>query len=223
MGVTETIIIYGIIGATVAAAIWLSSADESSPLDAIVHAALWPLFAPSLLEPRAESKPKPARARQRPHAEQRVRKVEAGLLAALEELDGAPEDVLRPEFNRIRGLMDSLDAMAARRDDMRSMLAESQFDRGLAKARLEELERDPDADRARLESVRNRIKHIDRLEQMHEALSADVDRTLLKLEETTSQIRLLRFADSPAEEVSDLVRDITATVEGLSEGLMTPA
>jgi hypothetical protein len=37
----------------------------------------------------------------------------------------------------------------------------------------------------------------------------------------TSQIRLLRFADSPAEEVSNLVRDITSTVEGLSEGLMT--
>jgi DNA repair ATPase RecN len=220
MGITETIVIYGLVGITVSAAIWLSAAESSSPLEALVHAALWPLFAPTLLEPRTERTRQAAPERHR-RSESRIEEVESNILTALDALDGAPEDVLRPETNRIRSLLDALDAMAARRDDMCEMLSEAQFDRARATERLEELERSPDADESRLESLRNRIRHIDQLEDMHEALSDDIDRTLLKLEEMTSQIRLLRFAGSPAEEVSDLVRDITATVEGLSEGLMT--
>jgi hypothetical protein len=220
MGITETLIVYGIIGSSVAGAIWLSD-KESSALVAMVHMLLWPLFAPMLFEPRASEPGRPVARPTDERADPRLTEVERALMDALETLDGAPEDVLRPEVERVRSLMDSLDDMARRRDDMESMLDEPQFDRERATAVLCELDASDMPDEAHRESVRNRIRHIERLETMHASLSRDIERTLLKLEEMTSQIRLLRFADSPAEEVSNLVRDITSTVEGLSEGLMT--
>ncbi|QDG52415.1 hypothetical protein FIV42_17200 [Persicimonas caeni] len=227
MGITETSIIYGIIGAVVASAMWLASPIQSLAAGAArfaLHLVLWPFFAPVLLGGAANrgassdraSKPRP------PDLDPRVDRAERRLLDALTSLDGVAEDVLGLEMQRVRELTGSLATMARRIGEMDELLATDEFDAARAERALEALRADAESDnRARRDSVEARLRNIRRLEQMRRALSEDLERAILEIEEISSQIRLLRFADRPEHEVSGLIQDIAATVEGLSEGLLS--
>lgn len=226
MGLTETAIIYSIIGLVVAAAMWLSSPPTrgvAALASFVVHTMLWPFFAPVLLgragggAPAAPTDPPGEAAAYDP----RVRAAEARLTAALASLDGTAEEVLDPEVHRVRELTDSLARMAYRLAEMDELLATPEFDEARALDTLDAICAPGGAgDEARADSVRARLRNIRRLAQMRQALSEDFERAILKVEEISSQIRLLRFADRPEDEVSGLIGDISATVEGLSEGLL---
>lgn len=228
MGITETSIIYGIIGVVVASAMWLSRPAESALVGVsrlVLHTLLWPFFAPVLLGGGASptvttSSPMPAPTP--PNLDPRVDEAERRLLDALSSLDGVAEDVLGLEMQRVRDLTGSLANMARRIAEMDELLATDEFDAARAERALSALGAGDSPDnRARRDSVQARLRNIRRLEQMRQALSADLERAILKVEEISSQIRLLRFADRPEHEVSGLIQDIAATVEGLSEGLLS--
>lgn len=226
MGITETLIIYGIIGLVVASAMWLAGASEHGLVRAsrfVLHAVLWPFFAPVLLASSVSEPPKPSleRAELTAAKDPRVHEAEQRLLRALTSLDGVAEDVLGDEMERVRSLTGSLAAMARRILEMDELLETDEFDEERALGALEQMQTDDEAgDRVRRDSVRARLRNIRRLKEMRQALSADLERAILKIEEISSQIRLLRFADRPEHEVSGLIEDIAATVEGLSEGLL---
>lgn len=254
MGITETSIIYTIIGAVVASAMWLAGPAEHVMFRGarfVLHTIFWPFFAPLLLGRSLEASPAAtSQGPTRRHGEDpRVHQAEQRLLQALASLDGVAEDLLGSQMDRVRDLTGSLAAMAGRMSEMDELLATDEFDEERAQLALEAIcqqedrpadpssedwsSEDPSsADRlskqahtigihARRDSVGARLRNIRRLKQMRQALSADLERAILKIEEISSQIRLLRFADRPEHEVSELIQDIAATVEGLSEGLLS--
>jgi hypothetical protein len=235
MGITETSIIYTIIGVVCASAMWLAAPAEHGVFRAarfVLHTVLWPFFAPLLLG-RTFDTDRPAQRASPPASvgdDPRVHQAEQRLLEALASLDGVAEDVLGSQMDHVRHLTGSLAAMAGRMGEMDELLATDEFDEARAQAALEAIcqregqsdDKSDDIDtRARRESVGARLRNIRRLKQMRQALSADLERAILKIEEISSQIRLLRFADRPEHEVSGLIQDIAATVEGLSEGLLS--
>ena len=225
MGTTETSIFYGIIGVVVAAAMWLSGTSKNGLARAGlfgVHAVLWPFFAPILLGRAVSGAEGDQRALEATSRDPRLCQAEEQLWAALSSLDGIAEDVLGPDMARVKSLTGSLEQMSHRLAEMDELLKSPEFDERRVRAALEEMDTQRQAgDSARASSIRARLRNIERLEQMRRGLSADFERAILKIEEISSQISLLRFADHPEQEVGELIQDIAATVEGLSEGLLS--
>lgn len=229
MGVTETAIIYSIIGAVVAAGFQLADGHSGRPLAQAglfgVRAVCWPFFAPLLLGGRGSEKPSAAEAGAEAGeaASARVDAAEARMLEALESLDGVAGDLVEPQRRRIAQLCDSLRAMDGRLGEMEALLSTPEFDEARAEEMLDSLsDGDGEVAEERAESVRARLRNIRRLKKMRARLQADFERAILKADEISSQMRLLRFADHPEREAGELVDDIAATIDGLSEGLIRP-
>jgi hypothetical protein len=254
MGIIETALIYGLLGAVVAAALGLR-AERAHPLyragQVLVWWLLWPLFAPALLGGRealttatttttaatatsatastsASSPGGGAGARpglkSGPALDPRLRAAEERLLGALGRLDGVTHALLTPEIERLRGLTGALGGLVKRLAEMDALLGSPEFDARQAAATLEDLlRRGQGDDDARVESVKNRLRNIARLQEMHRRTGEQLERALLKMEEMSSQLLLLQFAEGPEVDVVDRVREIAASVEGLSEGWLAAA
>lgn len=219
MGITETTIIYGIIGVVVAAALWMSGSSSGPARVGLfaLHVALWPFFAPILLARSGGAGPQPpVEATAAVKHDPRLRQVEEQLGAATAGLDGFADELLGPQMARLRNLTGSLAGMSRRLAEMDELLATREFDEERVREVLDAAD-----DEVRIESVQARLRNIERLQEMRRSLSADYERAILKIEEISSQVSLLRFADHPEREVGELVEDIAATVEGLSEGLLS--
>ena len=214
MGFTETMFIYLLIGAVVASANLLLNARTAAWKSALSFAAavpFWPIFAPFLI---ARSRPEPHAAD--PGLEARITAGEARLIEALKSLDGVAEEVLAPEVEGVRGLGRALRTMARRASEMTALLATPEFSRERAARTLAALE---DTDDPRGASIRARIANIDRLESMRKRTTHALERALFDVEEIGSRMALLRFADRPEEEVVRMIRDITLSVEAVSDSL----
>jgi hypothetical protein len=230
MGILEPTIIYGIVGAVLAAALIIAS--PGAPIATrcglfVVHAALWPFFAPALLG-RATANlgaviPEKSGEDDFGALDPRIRAAEARLITALSRLDGVAEEILAPQMESVRNLSRSLARMDMRLAEMDELLTSPEFDRVEAEKALRGLIDNPQitADDSRIESIEARLRNIDRLHHMRERARRDIERAILKMEEMNSQILLFRFADKPENEMAELIGDISATVDGLSEGLFT--
>jgi hypothetical protein len=217
MGIRETSLIYLLVGAVIGAALVLRSEDTSPPRRALLGAAgwvFWPFFAPLLLG----SKRIPAA---RGAFDARIRGAESQLVAALSRIRGVAEDVVAPEVARVHGLAGSMTAMEQRVREMDALLATSEFDGRAAAAALTQLEgRGLDRDDPRLESVRSRLRNIDRLRQMRNRTGDDLERIVLELEEMSSQLRLLEFAGRSDAEVVQAIKEIADSVQEVTEGIL---
>ena len=249
MGIIETALIYGLLGAVVAAALALR-AERAHPFyrggQVLVWWLLWPLFAPMLLGGREALTTPLATAPASPAApssgggggggdgrpggksgsalDPRLRAAEDRLLGALGRLDGVTHALLTPEIERLRGLTGALGGLVKRLAEMDALLGSPEFDARQAAATLEDLRRRGQGDDdARVESVKNRLRNITRLEEMHRRAGEQLERALLKMEEMSSQLLLLQFTEGPEMDVVDRVREIAASVEGLSEGWLAAA
>lgn len=225
MAVVETLVLYVVAGVAVAVALSVREGTVS-PLEFCVHLLLWPFFTAALFDRNGGSgRRAPSEARSsddQSEAESlhpEIRRAESKLLAALSRLDGLAEDVLGSERERIRSLTDSLDAMQSRLNEMDDLLGSDAFDEEEARAALQSAE-EGDATPERVESLRSQLRYIHRLQRMRADLRDDLRTALSKVDEITTQISLLRFADQPEREVSALIEDIAATVDGLSEGVL---
>lgn len=218
MGITETAIIYLIVGVVIAAAMALRS-EEHRSARILLHAACWPFFAPYLLASPAEPVERPlAPASINP----RLRTAEERLLASIGTLDGVVGEVLAPEIARIHRLMGALAEVDRRIGEMDTLLATPEFDRDAVEHTLASLrERGcSDAD-PRIGSVESRRRNIDRLLRMRDQAREDLERAILKMEEMSAQILVLRFAERPEAALVDLVREVATTVEGVCERLIS--
>lgn len=232
MGILETLIVYTIIGLVVATAMALSN-PQTSPLTRLAtmtsHTLLWPFFAPVLLGKPDNNAPvhNAIRTPQTPPwTDTRIRDAERGLLAALARLDGIAEEVIAPHTESVKNLTRSLAKMDERAREMDELLRSPEFDKNNAQIALAALiehtgEHDSQSCDTRIESIRARIRNIERLQTMRERTRTDIERAVLKMEEMSSQILLLRFADCPETDMANLIAEISATVDGLSESLFT--
>jgi hypothetical protein len=228
MGIVETALFYAIVGLAVAGAMSLQAGGGRLIRRAGLFAVwtlLWPFFAPTLfggaLDRGAQPKsPETGRSGLDP----RLHAAQEQLLSALQGVEGVAQEVLTHEVARVEKLTESLAAMEGRLREMDTLLGSPEFDADRAETALRGLEgRGYAEDDPRVQSVRARRRNIEQLRQMRDRAGQDLERALLKMEEMRSQVLLLRFANRPETELVDLIRDIAATVEGLTEGMMASA
>jgi hypothetical protein len=224
MGIAGTCIIYGVIGLVVAAAMALREIRPSigwRPTAFLTWAIFWPLFAPALLSAASEASHS---AKDAPDIDPRFRGAEERLLTALSKLGAVSGSVLTPEIERVRALTASLVTMSRRQGELDKLLESPECDTVNGQATLEQLAaRGVGDDDARIQSVRTRMTNIERLRILRDHTQENLERAILKMEEMSSQVLLLRFAESSEAEVVELIREIAENVAGISEGLITVA
>jgi hypothetical protein len=216
MGFGVSTIFYLVIGAGVAAAVFLSEGDRSPAgrgLRAGSAVVFWPMFLPILLArprpaPEAGSAG-PAPNEPRDELDEAIARVEAELDAAFSSLDGWAEDVLAHEAGRLRELRTALTAQAARIREMDRLL---DVDGAAPDGPIDEAE--PGDRRSR--SERARRANFDRLRRVRRHAHDDMMATLAWVRELVSMIHLAKFTGAPASRAGELVAQIAAAVEGVS-------
>jgi hypothetical protein len=172
-----------------------------------------------------------------------IAQVDAELQAALNGLDGWAEDVLAREKGRIRELRDAWNAQANRVREMDRLLtvltpnltpahtptlpsrSDSRVGAGVGVGAgittdpllVEQVSRDSEA--------KNRLEHsqeacqqnIERLRQVRQRTYEDLLSNLAWVRELVSMIHLAKFTGAPASRAEELVAQIAAAVEGLSD------
>lgn len=225
MGLLGTAIIYGLLGLVVASA---TALGEGRPRAGrilflfTVGALFWPLFAPVLLgERRASAARAEAGSSGEGGGNARIRAAENDMLAALAKVKGGVAgEAMAPEAAKVRDLASGLRAMAARLVEIDEALGAPGLDTVAIEAQLADvtarggIESDP-----RAQSLRARLRNVERLRALRGRTAEDLERSLFKMEEITSQMLLLKFAGRPEAEVAELIDGIAGSVEGVTEAL----
>ncbi|MEQ8274126.1 MAG: hypothetical protein RMA76_05935 [Deltaproteobacteria bacterium] len=213
MGATGTLLIYVVVGLTVAAWTWMArrhSGPWAHGVATLAALVFWPVFLPF-----AFGRASPSGAGERgSRFDQRIREGELRLERALASLEGVAENLLAPQRAHVAKLSDGLRAIARRAEDMEQLLSTPEFDRRRAEALLSSTDDDAYAER-----LRRRLDNVVRLETMHDDAVRDLERALLQVEEIGSKMVLLRFAEDPDHEALRLLEELSLTVEGATEGL----
>ena len=214
----ETAIFYMLIGVAVAVAVYLRG-DAKTPLgmtfELVAVCAFWPLFVPMLLSTgeastASRSTAHPAVNVKADALSAAIGQVEAELDAALEGLDGWAEDVLNSEQHRLEELRTAWKAQAERIRELDQLLK-------APTARVDSLaEVGADVERAR-QSESLRQGNIRQLTTLRNQMHADLVGTLAWVRELVTMIHLAKFSGAPAARAEELVVQIAAAVQGLSE------
>src|SRR6188768_559466 len=217
MLLVETAIFYLLIGAAVAVAKYVRdrTTDEAAVmLQAFAACLFWPLFVPMLLAPNTNDVQEQPRAisenKQQDSLAAAISQVETELDAALEGLDGWAENVLNSEQHRLEELRIAWKAQADRIRQIDQLLAEPS-------ARADSLaEVAADVESAR-QSEKVRRDNIRQLSTLRNRMHADLVGTLAWVRELVTMIHLAKFSGAPAARAEELVAQIAAAVQGLSE------
>lgn len=216
MGFGTALIFYVVIGLGVAAADYLvaEGADGQRWFRGATAAMFWPLFLPVLLS-RSEPDVGQALAAVAPadRMAAAIAQVELELDAALSSLDGWAENVLAREKHRLGELRSALALQAARIREMDSLIAG--FDEDLEPA-LAIVSGGEANDRCQ-QSERSRRENLSRLRGVRRQAHDDLMGTLAWVRELVSMIHLAKFTGAPASRAEELVAQIAAAVEGVSE------
>ncbi len=214
MALGESLLFYLLIGLAVAAAVVIAG-ERREFLPPVAAAIFWPLFVPILLsrrstgervetyDRRAAGEPNDALARS-------ISQVDDELSAALASLDGWAESAIARERVRIDELRVAWRAQAQRIREMDRVLAALDAEPHAAPDVSHE------AGRAG-QSIRARRENFDRLRHVREQADADLATTLASVRELVSMIHLAKFTGAPASRADELVTQIAAAVEGMSE------
>ena len=205
MGFAGTALVYALIG--IAVGIALAMQERRKLLFFLAGLFFWPVFAPFLLA----SATKPA---VKAPPQDRV-------LRALASLDGLAEDAVAPEMARLRGFAGAMEGMNRRIAEMDELLAGPEMSEPAARSLLTELaSRGVSAEDPRQQSVRARLRNIERLRAMRDRTRADLERILYKLEEVSTQLHLLKFAGRPEAEVIRAIKEVAESVQGITDGVL---
>jgi hypothetical protein len=208
----QTLVLYLVIGVGVAGAVYLAG-GPSRWFRVATAVPFWPLYLPVLLTrtrtgPIETSVPAPSPQDDLAAA---IARVDNELAAALGSLDGWAENVLARERVRIRDLRTAWLAQAQRIREMDRLLA-------LPEYADEPEELSPATPDDRLRNCRAaRRQNVERLRNLRRRAAADLARSLAWVRELVSMIHLAKFSGAPAARAEELVAQIAAAVEGLSE------
>jgi len=218
MLLVETAIFYLLLGCAVAVAVYLRGRGEPDVVVGLRTAAaclFWPLFVPMLLSASAReseqgTEPKDNQSAPKDSLALAISQVEGELDAALEGLDGWAEDVLNSEQHRLEELRAAWKAQADRIRQIDELLVEPA-------ARTDSLaEVAADVASAR-QSEQTRKDNIRQLSLLRSRMHADLVGTLAWVRELVTMIHLAKFSGAPAARAEELVAQIAAAVQGLSE------
>ena len=225
MGFTATILFYLLIGAGVSVAVFLSD-DELTVIENLFRTStaivFWPLYLPALLNRPPVNVESAASVEPVDGMTEFIKQVEAELDSALNSLDGWAEGVLAFEYDRFSELRAAWHLQAARIRELDGLLAQPEF-LETATGSNQESDEFATADR-RSERIhtseRARQENIDRLRAVRRQMDADLVGTLSWVRELVTMIHLAKFTGAPASRAEELVAQIAAAVEGLSEVTM---
>jgi hypothetical protein len=240
--VGPTLILYAVVGISVAIAVYLSEKQARAGVWFRVATAMpfWPLYIPVLLT-RAHA-PAVASAhfghghgqgqREIDDMSVAISQVDAELEAALNSLDGWAEDVLAREKDRIRELRAAWIAQADRIREMDHLLAPlpSTIVSPLPISLLLPITGasvgiGPGPDRNAAEPIHERLarselacrRNVERLRNVRQRAFDDLMGSLAWVHELVSMIHLAKFTGAPASRAEELVAQIAAAVEGLAD------
>jgi chromosome segregation ATPase len=221
MGIIETFMIYLVIGMVVATALWVAHGRMlrvAAVFDLVTWVMLWPFFAPLLFgQALTTDSPRVSSTRPRDAKESRLHETQQRLLQAIGRLDGLAEGVIKPQLTQIDAMVRSLDVAEHRLQEMEEMLRSREFDMTQVDAALHDLRgKGYDDKEPRVRSLGARRRNIERLQTMRDRTRDELDRALVKLEEISSQVLLLRFADQPETKLASLLKEVAGNVDGLA-------
>jgi hypothetical protein len=218
MLLVETAIFYLLLGGAVATAVYIRGRTGNPVAVGMqmgVACLFWPLFVPMLLSEAPVDSGEQTESVAPDRAQQdalsaAIFQVETELDAALDGLDGWAEDVLNSEQHRLEELRLAWKAQADRIRQIDKLLAEPS-------ARTDSLaEVAADVESAR-HSEKTRRDNIRQLSMLRNRMHADLVGTLAWVRELVTMIHLAKFSGAPAARAEELVAQIAAAVQGLSE------
>jgi hypothetical protein len=221
----QTLVLYAVVGAGVAVAMYSVHGDSRQRWFRVASAVpFWPMYIPILLapvRPRVDSQ-------REDHAEPKdemsaaIAQVDAELEGALGSLDGWAEDVLAREKGRIHELRGAWTAQAERIREMDRLLtlpecADDAQNGALSLAVPADASAPPAVSDRLRQSWLARRQNIERLRRVRQRAYEDLMATLVWVRELVSMIHLAKFTGAPASRAEELVAQIAAAVEGLSQ------
>jgi hypothetical protein len=205
----SSLVLYLMIGAGVGVAVYL--ADRTGTMErsfrVITAVLFWPLYVPVLLQ---GARPIAASNEQVASDEMAtvIAQVDGELQAALGSLRGWAEDVLTREKDRLGELRAAWIAQAQRIREMdRLLMIFESSSRPVNESVNERLQ----------QSEQARCRNLIRIQQLRERAYDDLMSTLAWVRELVSMIHLAKFTGAPASRAEEIVAQIAAAVEGLSE------
>ena len=215
----QTLILYLVVGAGVAGAVYLTQRAGGLParwFPVATAVLFWPLYLPVLLSSGRTGTGASAGTPPRDELTAAIGQVDAELGAALGSLDGWAEEVLVREKVRLRDLSAAWLAQAKRIRDMDRVLAQPEYSGGDLPELSSAARTSTDGDR--LQSCRQaRRDNVERLRRLRQRAYDDLMGSLAWVRELVSMIHLAKFSGAPAARAEELVAQIAAAVEGLSE------
>jgi len=237
MELDETLVFYLVVGGVVAVADFATFDHPSRGRMAFRLATavlFWPLYLPLLLSARQAGPAVDPPAEQPDAMAAAIADVEHELDTALANLDGWAESALAREKGRIAELRAALSAQARRIREMDILLAgvapvaDSVADKPVSdRTDVGSSDLDPSAvepatvDRAAAGRCRRseqaRAQNLARLAAVRRQTHADLMATLAWIRELVSMMHLAKFTGAPASRTEELMAQIAAAVEGVSD------
>lgn len=219
MSLGSSFLLYLMCGAGVAAAVFVRDGGRGAESVFRLAAAcvFWPLYVPLLLARAPTGGASPASASRvsaeaaRDDMSAAIARVEEELDRALQTLDGWTEGALSLETARFDELRHAWHVQAERIRELSRLLdsaAGDELPAGDAQS--------PGAERLR-HSERARRENIERLRALRRRMHDDLLGTLAWVRELVTMIHLAKYTGAPASRAEELVSQIAAAVEGLSE------
>lgn len=216
MGLSQTTLFYLVIGAAVAVAVWLRNDRRSLTgelFQSLLVLAFWPMYLPVLLTQTDESRETPLSHRPSPTPRDdisaAIAQVETELASAVSSLDGWAENLLLDEETRFSELRAAWRVQAERIRELDRLLAKPEF--AISEPAT------TSASTRLSQSEQTRRENIDRLRLVRRRLHDDLMGTLAWVRELVTMIHLAKFTGAPPSRAEELVAQIAAAVEGMSE------
>ena len=210
MNLPITAIFYGLVGAGVAVALFLS--DSTGPrherwFRVLTAFLFWPLYLPLLLRPTNSAAPTtqpPAMPSDNLAAQ--IAQVESELGLALQSLDVGTVVPLKPEHDGIGQLQSAWRLQAERIRELDCLLAQTSF--------MESIPAGSETERA-AQSEQSRQQNLARLRAIRQQMHQNLLGTLAGVRELVTRIHLAKYTGSPT--ASELIAQFTAAISGLPE------
>jgi hypothetical protein len=216
MLLVETAIFYLLFGAAVATAVYVRGTRQRgirTMFDVTSACLFWPLYVPVLLAPvqdRAVTVATESNADRHDSLSAAIAQVESELDTALEGLDGWAEDVLNSEQHRLEELRTAWKLQAERIRELDRLLCATETGGDSVWGVAGDVVKARESENVRRENIRQ-------LGTIRKRMHADLIGTLAWVRELVTMIHLAKFSGAPAARAEELVAQIAAAVQGLSE------
>ena len=219
---TQAILIYLLFGSGVAVALYVTDGHAShGERIFLVASALvfWPIYLPIVLATRSDKSPQLNAPRvTKDEMDRAIDQVDADLSQALGSLEGWAGGALAGEAQRIGELRHAWSALADRIREIDRLLTSREAGAEMVAAQELTAEAISSDVKLRLQrSIEVRRENLERLRRVRRRSYEDLMGTLAWVRELVSMIHLAKFTGAPASRAQELVAQIAAAVEGLSE------